>query len=105
MALIILRCIFTLATAGVAVSIIKSGAFPPQPEWLAFAVLGGFLALAAGVIAVDVFIRRKQLDVISSVYFGLIVGMFLAYVAQLVIKPLVPMTLEEAKHGWIQMAL
>jgi uncharacterized protein YacL len=105
MALIILRCIFTLATAGLAVSIINSSTFPREPEWLAFAVLGGLLALAAGVIALDAFIRRKQLDVISSVYFGLIVGMFLAYVAQLVIKPLVPMTLEEAKHGWIQMAL
>ncbi len=105
MALIILRCVFTLATAGVAVTIIKSSAFPPQPEWLAWAVLGGLLAFAGGVIALDAFIRRKQLDVISSVYFGLIVGMFLAYVAQLVIKPLVPVTLDEAKRGWIQMAL
>jgi uncharacterized protein YacL len=105
MALIILRFIFILAAAGLAVSIINSSAFPPAPEWLAWAVLGGILALAGVVIALDAFIRRKRLDVISSVYFGLIVGMFLAYVAQLVIKPLVPVTLDEAKRGWIQMSL
>ena len=51
MALIILRFIFILAAAGLAVSIINSSAFPPAPEWLAWAVLGGILALAGVVIA------------------------------------------------------
>jgi uncharacterized protein YacL len=105
MALIILRCVFTLAVSGLAVSIINSNAIPPGSERLPYEVFGGLLVLAAVVIAIDVFLRRKQLDVISSVYFGLIVGMFMAYIAQLVIKPLVPMTLDEAKRGWIQMAL
>ena len=95
MALIILRCIFTLAVAGLAVSIINSSTFPKQPEWLAWAVMGGLLSLAGGVMAIDLGIRRKRLDVISSVYFGLIVGMFLAYIAQLVIKPLVPVSMSE----------
>ena len=94
MPLIILRCIFTLAMAGLAVSIINSSAFPKEPDWLAWATLGGLLSLAGGVIAIDLGIRRKQLDVISSVYFGLIVGMFLAYIAQLVIKPLVPPSID-----------
>src|SRR5208337_1931224 len=44
-------------------------------------------------------------DVISSVYFGLIVGMFLAYIAQLVIKPLVPEKIGEINQGWIQLIL
>ena len=105
MALIILRCIFVLAAAGLAVSIINSSAFPPVPEWVPWTVFGGILALAASVIALDIRVRRKQLDVISSVYFGLIVGTFLAYVAQLVIKPLVPVTLDEAKKGFLQLAL
>jgi uncharacterized protein YacL len=105
MALIILRCIFTLAVAGLAVTIINSTTFPPQPEWLAWAVMGGLLSLAGGVVAIDVGIRRKQLDVISSVYFGLIVGMFLAYIAQLVINPLVPADIGEANRKWIQLIL
>ena len=109
MPLIILRSIFTLAVAGLAVSIINSSIFPKQPEWLAWAVLGGLLFLAGGVIAIDLGIRRKRLDVISSVYFGLIVGMFLSYIAQLVITPLVPVGMGEPEKRliqlWIQLIL
>jgi uncharacterized protein YacL len=95
MALIILRCIFTLAAAGLAVTIFTSSAFPRNPVWLSYAVMCGFLALAGGVIALDVGIRHKRLDVISSVYFGLIVGITLTQIAQLVIKPLVPANISD----------
>ena len=101
MALMILRCIFTLAIAGVAVSIMKAPAFPRQPEWLAWAVLGGLLSLAGGVVAIDLGLRRKRLDVISSVYFGLIVGVFLAYIAQLVTKPMIPPSITEKDPAWM----
>ena len=32
-------------------------------------------------------IRQKQLEVISSVYFGMVVGMFLAYIVGLTVPP------------------
>ncbi len=105
MALIILRCIFVLAAAGLGVSIINSVTFPRQPEWLAWEVVGGLIALASSVIALDLGIRRKRLDVISSVYFGLIVGMFMAYIAQFVIKPFVPEPIWKANEGWIILIL
>ncbi len=105
MPLILLRCIFILAVAGLAVTIINSTSFHNQPEWLAGAVLGGLLSLAGGVVAIDMGIRRKQLDVISSVYFGLIVGMFLAYIAQLVIRPMVQSSISDANQNWIQLVL
>ena len=105
MALIILRCIFTLATAGLAVTIINASTFPKQPEWLAWAVMGGLLSLAGGVVAIDLGIRRKQLDVISSVYFGLIVGISLTQIAQLVIKPLIPASITETSPAWLWIQL
>ena len=104
MAIIILRFIFTLAVAGLAVSIIHSSTFPSKPEWLAWAVLGGLLSLAGGVIAIDLGIRRKRLDVISSVFFGLIVGLSLAHVALLVITPLVP-SMGPTNQVWIELVL
>jgi uncharacterized protein YacL len=104
MPLILLRCIFTLALAGLAVTIINSTTFPKQPEWLAWAVLGGLLSLAGGVIAIDLGIRHKRLDVISSVYFGLIVGLSLAHFALLVLKPLVP-SVGETSQVWIELIL
>ncbi len=105
MALIILRCIFTLAAAGLGVTIITSRTFPATPQWLGWAVMGGLLSLAGGVIAIDLGLRRKRLDVISSVYFGLIVGLSLAHVAQLVIKPLVPESIGASNQGWIELIL
>jgi uncharacterized protein YacL len=39
-------------------------------------------------VAIDMLVPRKPLAVISSVYFGLIVGLFLAYVVHLALIPL-----------------
>ena len=64
--------------------------------------MGGLLSLAGGVVVIDLGIRRKRLDVISSVYFGLIVGMFLAYIAQLVLRPLLP---QDVNESWVQLVL
>lgn len=87
MALFILRAIFIMVAIGLAVTVIYSGVIPGQYTWWA---LTGILALAGGVIVVDVLVPRKPLDIISSVYFGLIVGLFLAFVANLAITPLLP---------------
>jgi len=105
MALIILRCIFTLAAAGLAVLIINSSSFPRSPEWLAWVIVGGLISLAAGIIALDLLLRHKRLDVISSVYFGLIVGMFTASIARLVVKPFVPEIFWKMNAEWIEWSL
>jgi len=91
MALFLLRSAFVLVAGGLAFFIVLwSGAVPTEPLWLAYLIFGGIVLLAVAVIAVDVAIPRKQLDTISAVYFGLIVGFFLAYVAGLAITPLFP---------------
>ena len=86
MALIILRCVFTLAVSGLAVSIIKSST--ALSSRVRVAAVGSLRRLVGGRRCGDCDRRLptpKTLDVISSVYFGLIVGMFMAYIAQLVI--------------------
>ncbi len=88
MALIILRCAFVLVAAGLAVLVITSGILPNDSPLLHWGVFLGVLALAGGVIALDIFVVQKRLDTISAVYFGLIVGLFLAYVANLALTPL-----------------
>jgi uncharacterized protein YacL len=70
------------------VTFITSGLVPRESTWLAWASLGGMLLLAVGVIAVDISIRRKRLEAISAVYFGLIVGLFLTYILGLALAPL-----------------
>jgi len=87
--LIILRATFLMVCIGLAVSILWQNIVPDVP-WMNWAVFLGVLLLAIGVIAIDVAIPRKPLDVISAVYFGLIVGLFLAYVAGLALTPILP---------------
>lgn len=91
MGLIILRCIFVMVAIGVGVSLIQAGPYGPSSgpsgigPWL---TLIATVSTSLIVILVDVFTPRKRLDVISSVYFGLIVGLFLTYVVGLALTPL-----------------
>ena len=59
-----------------------------------------------GVILADVLIPQKPLDTISAVYFGMIVGLFLAYVAGLALTPLFPAPPQgEGLRGSVQLIL
>src|SRR5690606_41413876 len=49
--------------------------------------LGIVIGIAMVTIAIDMLLRKKRLDTISAVYFGLIVGLFLTYVAGFVLSP------------------
>ena len=87
MALWILRSVFLVVAAGLGVFLSTSqpsGANAPSP-WLTFlAVMVGALA----VIGVDVALRQKRIDMISCVYFGIVVGLFLTLLLGLAVKPI-----------------
>ena len=92
MSLIVLRCVFVVVTAGLAVSIINSSdLIPHDSAGMAWMVFTGVVLISLAVIGGDIAIRRKQLDTISAVYFGLIVGLLLAFVVRLALVP-VPMS-------------
>ena len=88
MGLTILRAIFMMVSIGLAVFFIKSWEGKDDPEWMPWAVLGGMLLISSLVIVADIFIRRKHLDTISAVYFGLIVGLVMTLIADLALTPL-----------------
>lgn len=88
MALAVLRFIFLVVLAGVAVVVIKSGLYPTDSAWIAWLLVLGIMVLGGIVIALDVLFPQKPLHIISSVYFGLIVGLFLAYVAGVALTPI-----------------
>jgi uncharacterized protein YacL len=85
LALLVLRVIFILVASGVATLIFRNtiGANPLYP----WAVFFGVTGLAVGVILLDVFSPRKRIDVISSVYIGLLVGILLTYVMAVALTP------------------
>lgn len=88
MATWILRAAFLLVAAGVAVSIMVSQGsqqtIGKSPTLFFVAVMIG----AMGIITLDFFVKRKRLDVITSVYFGILVGLFLTFTVGEVLRPL-----------------
>lgn len=90
MPLIILRIVFLVVAAGLGAWLInaRNEPFRIDLEDNPILVFGGVVGIALAVIAADVSIRRKSLDTISAVYFGLVVGLLLAYVVGLGLTPL-----------------
>jgi len=102
-ALLVLRSIFVMVAVGLGVGLINSNLLPSNPAWIPWAVIAGSLILSAMVIVVDVFVRPKRLEIMTSVYFGLVVGLFLTYVVLLALTPLLP-TNQQVVH-WIQVGV
>lgn len=94
MALLILRMCFIVVAAGISVSLFNSDVVP-RYSWMPFAVFGGLVALALMVIALDVGMKQKRIDTISSVYFGLLIGMLLTYVVGIALTPLMANILDK----------
>src|SRR5450631_2188710 len=91
MALLVLRFVFVLVAAGLGVQLIRSPEIATtEPAYWPLLVFAALMLLAAGVICIDMFVRRKQLDTVSAVYVGLLVGLFLTYVLRLALSPILP---------------
>lgn len=80
LSLIILRCMFLMVASGLAAFLVRS-TLVPELTWAKWTAFGGVLFGALAIIAADMLVRRKDLGTISAVYFGMVVGLFLAYVA------------------------
>ncbi|NOX56234.1 MAG: TRAM domain-containing protein [Planctomycetes bacterium] len=88
--LIVIRALYALVAAGaIATFVSPAGGGHPIPEvdkhpLAAFFILFGLTQLAT---VLDIMIRRKRIQVISAIYFGLLVGVLLSYLAVLAIRP------------------
>jgi uncharacterized protein YacL len=88
MALIILRCVFLMVAIALGFQLATSDLLRGEYFWPPLVGFFSVLAIAAAVLVADVSIRRKRLDTITAVYFGAIIGLFLTYVFQLALTPL-----------------
>ncbi|RMF45230.1 MAG: PIN/TRAM domain-containing protein [Planctomycetota bacterium] len=88
MALLILRVVFICVAAGIATLMLR---IPWEgPPYTPYLVIFGTVLLSLGVIAIDIFTPRKRIEVISAIYFGLLVGVLLTYVLWIALAPLIP---------------
>ena len=87
MALLILRVFFICVAAGAATYFFRVDV--NGPAYLPYIFISGMVLLALAVIAVDIFTPRKRIEVVSAVYFGLIVGFLITRMLWIAISPLV----------------
>jgi uncharacterized protein YacL len=104
MALVILRCVFLAVAIALAFQISNSDVVRNENPWLPWIGFFGVLILAAGVLVADVAMRRKRLDTITAVYFGLIIGLVLTFVLQLALSPLLPQA-NTPLADWLKLVL
>ncbi|MEO8493469.1 MAG: PIN domain-containing protein [Planctomycetota bacterium] len=88
MLLWILRGIFLLAAVGVGFAVINApgpGAPTFEYPWLVFVAI---VTSAVALIGFDAATPRKRIDVISCIYFGILIGLFLSWVVGYIMDPL-----------------
>ncbi|MEZ6088890.1 MAG: PIN/TRAM domain-containing protein [Pirellulaceae bacterium] len=94
MSLLLLRVVFLLVAGGIsalinyAVQAANSSMQVSTPSWVPWANFGIVMGLAIAVIAFDIFVPTKRIDTISSIYFGLLVGVLLTFVLTIALAPL-----------------
>jgi uncharacterized protein YacL len=97
MALFILRCVFLMLAIALGFQWVTSGLLTGEgkEQWLPWLAFLGVILAAVGVLAADIAIRRKRLDTISAVFFGIMIGLFLTNVFRLALSPVIPTDLEK----------
>ncbi len=85
MLLIIIRSIYFCACSGAIVGFMQTSAsdFLFPNKYLAFFLI---LALTQVIVLGDVLVKRKQIVVLSAVYFGLLIGFLLSYYLNLILE-------------------
>jgi uncharacterized protein YacL len=104
MALLILRCVFLMLAITLGFQLLQTDSLRSENPWLPWLAFLGVLLVAVGVLVADANIRRKKLDTITAVYFGLLIGLFLTYVLQIALQPLLPVR-PLWLADWIRLAL
>ncbi len=104
MALVILRCLFFMLASALGFRLLQTDVLTGENAWLPWLVFLGVLLVAVGVLVGDMLIKRKRLDTITAFYFGMIIGLFLTYVLNIALAPIMP-TEPEGLADWLKLAL
>jgi uncharacterized protein YacL len=93
MLLLIIRLVYVAVCAGAIAAYVSSDVARPQllneHPLATFIVL---MVISQSITVIDILIRRKQIEVVSAIYFGLLVGVLLSY---LLIQALSPVMAEQ----------
>lgn len=86
MLLILIRVLYAFICAGATFALISTN----PPDWVEANRVPAFFMLLIGsqiVTVVDILVPTKRIDLISSVYFGLLIGLLLSFLSMLALGP------------------
>ncbi len=89
-----------MVAIGLGVGLINNSLIPKEP-WSPWLAVIGMICISLSVIGIDTLIRRKELQTVTAIYFGIIVGMFLTYVVRLALIPILPNIDNNPGSQWI----
>lgn len=89
MLMIVIRVLYAFICAGVCLAAVQPEDVPQVISEHKFASFICFFLLTQTVTIGDLLIRRKRLEIISAVYFGLLIGWLLAYLLLLGLGPVI----------------
>ncbi len=92
MVLAVLRIAFIIISIGLGIFLASNWESPDQSSATWWGFVWGIPLIAIAIVTGDCLVPRKRLDAISALYFGLIVGLFLAYVGGLALTPFLMIT-------------
>ncbi|TWT88570.1 putative PIN and TRAM-domain containing protein precursor [Pseudobythopirellula maris] len=98
MSLIILRLVFLMVATALGFQLARSPTVESESVLLPWLSFLGVMLVAGGVIVADAMARQKRLDIITAIYFGTIIGLFLSYVFQLALTPILP---SDQTNSWL----
>jgi uncharacterized protein YacL len=101
-AVLALRIIFIVVAGGVGTIWSQSRDLDGYGGLTPFLVFSGVLIVAFGIVGIDMLIPRKRIEVISAIYFGLLIGLMLSY---LLTVALTPFLLENRFKSYINLGI
>lgn len=93
MGLLILRVLFILVSSGVGYSMMSMAVAGESTErgMVGIMIFVGMVVLSLAIIVGDILIPKKRVDWISSIYFGMLIGLLLTAAIGFAISPLWPL--------------
>src|SRR5215510_1512660 len=91
MLLLVIRVLFAVSSAGAIAALVSSDSPAPPPliaahPFVSFVVL---MLITQSVTFIDILIPRKRIEMVSAIYFGLMIGFLLSYLTNLALGPVV----------------
>ncbi|MDO5579732.1 MAG: PIN domain-containing protein [Planctomycetia bacterium] len=89
MPLLLLRCVFLLVSSGIGVAIVRSGGLYGGNTGTSLTSFFGLMIFTLFLIGIDMAFPKKKIQWISSVYFGLLIGLVMTYFMGMAIEPFI----------------